>query len=173
MDYQKIAVPGFDGYEVDTEGAVFNKFGKQLKPQSVKGYLRVRLTREKYNAPCIPVHRLVAKAFIPNPENKPTVDHIDRNKTNNSISNLRWATYPEQGHNKSFRKKEKDVSTEEVGIRFHCRTWEATITVNNKRYYKGFPTLEEAKQWREATRLQLLQSVAIQSAEESQQRIEN
>lgn len=42
------------------------------------------------------IHRLLAEAFIPNPENKPTVDHIDGNRQNNSLSNLRWATYSEQ-----------------------------------------------------------------------------
>lgn len=47
------------------------------------------------------VHRLVAETFIPNPDGKPTVDHIDRNTTNNSLSNLRWATHSEQRENSS------------------------------------------------------------------------
>ena len=44
----------------------------------------------------MPIHRILAEAFIPNPENKPTVDHADGNRQNNRIDNLRWATYSEQ-----------------------------------------------------------------------------
>lgn len=47
------------------------------------------------------VHRAVAECFIPNPDNKPTVDHIDRNRQNNCVSNLRWATHSEQRANSS------------------------------------------------------------------------
>lgn len=45
------------------------------------------------------IHRLIAEAFIPNPENKPCIDHIDGDRLNNSISNLRWATYKENTNN--------------------------------------------------------------------------
>lgn len=73
---------------------------KILKPQiDINGYKYVRLyngDKWKY----FKVHYLVAKAFIPNVNNEPTVDHIDRNKQNNEVSNLRWASYVEQANNK-------------------------------------------------------------------------
>lgn len=58
------------------------------------GYLVVNL-RKDHTSKVIPVHRLVAKAFIQNPDNLPTVNHKDGDKTNNKVDNLEWASYSE------------------------------------------------------------------------------
>jgi hypothetical protein len=84
-------VVGLEGrYEVSTLGRVMNsKTGKILNPviRNKYGYLSVCLSKQmKY------IHRLMAEAFIPNPENKPSVDHIDGNPQNNCVDNLRWCT---------------------------------------------------------------------------------
>lgn len=76
-------------------GEVFNKNGNKLQQQiSRDGYKVVSVTRENKTKKFY-VHRLVALAYIPNPENKPCVNHIDGDKTNNHVSNLEWCTYSE------------------------------------------------------------------------------
>lgn len=85
-------IDGFDGkYQVSSWGRVRSANGI-LKPyKNKKGYLKVGLMRNgKSNKKR--VNRLVALAFIPNPNDYPVVDHIDGNKENNSVSNLRWIT---------------------------------------------------------------------------------
>ena len=62
-----------------------------------KGYLRLRVTVER-DKRCYKVHRLVADAFLDNPEGKTQVNHIDGDKTNNCIDNLEWVTNTENAH---------------------------------------------------------------------------
>lgn len=84
-----------DRYEVSNQGRVRNSKGLIMKPSLHQdGYLWIGLVSKTmpYN---VSVHRLVAKAFLPNPEQKPTVNHKDGCKTNNYVDNLEWATYSE------------------------------------------------------------------------------
>lgn len=80
----------------DSNGFMRNIKCRILKPAKNKyGYLQVGLSLN-CKSMSYTVHSLVAKAFIPNPENKPTVNHKDGNKLNNNKTNLEWATKSEQ-----------------------------------------------------------------------------
>lgn len=75
---------------------------KFLKPHKNRlGYHKVCLSRDGKHK-MFSVSRLVALHYLPNPENKPEVDHIDRDKDNNHISNLRWATRQENCDNRGM-----------------------------------------------------------------------
>lgn len=78
-------------YKVSNLGRIISPVGKLSQITSAANpYLRVRLVDKS-----ISIHRMVAETFIENPENKPLVNHINGNKTNNSASNLSWVTKKE------------------------------------------------------------------------------
>lgn len=102
-------IPGYEPYQASNFGRIRNgkkgktenckKLGTPLKTRiTARGYEELKLSVNKVRVHML-VHRLVALAFIPNPDNKQFVDHIDTNKLNNNASNLRWTTISENANN--------------------------------------------------------------------------
>lgn len=82
-------IEGFKGYEVSNYGNVRSPRKMLRKHKNGRGYYRVWLPDNRFHF----VHRLVAKAFVENPNGYPIVNHIDESKTNNHATNLEWCTY--------------------------------------------------------------------------------
>ena len=131
-------VSGFKNYEVSTLGRVRNcRRGNIFTPGiGPNGYRQVGLRRNGIRRNLY-VHRIVAQAFVPNPENKPQVDHKDRDVSNNCCSNLRWSTISENNGN---RVKTKNRSSIFKGV-FFCnqkQKWCAYIVFKRKHIHIGF-----------------------------------
>lgn len=112
-------IEGYEGlYQVSNKGNVKSlknnkgKYKEKLLKQSKEsnGYLKVTL-RKKYKKKTYLVHRLVAKAFIENPNKLPCVNHKDECKTNNVVSNLEWCTYK---YNSNYGTHIKRVSESQI-----------------------------------------------------------
>lgn len=91
------AVVGWEGtYEVSDQGAVRRVGGELLSPLTRGRYLAVNLSRSGRRE-TVDIHRLMAEAFIPNPDALPLVRHLDDVGTNNVLRNLAWGDYAQNG----------------------------------------------------------------------------
>ena len=138
-------IEGYDNYEISDFGNVRNKKTNKILKHSTAtiGYYSVGLYKNRKMKTCF-IHRLMAENFIPNPHNKPEVDHIDRNPLNNCISNLRWATKSENQLNKNIYSNNSSTIS---GIYFHQKSSKfiVRLTINGKRKYVGsFKTFDSA-----------------------------
>lgn len=143
------AINGYSNYEISNMGNVKNiKTGRVLKSGlSGTGYIIIRLCKNN-KATNHYIHKLVANAFLDNPDGKTCVDHIDNNKTNNDLSNLRFATHLENSHNKQ---KGINNTSGVKGVSWHIKQkkWIAYIRIDGILVFLGYyDTIEEAKQAR-------------------------
>ena len=92
MNFRKIEFA--NSYGINEEAQIFSSLSGKILTNilDTSGYYRVKLVCNDGISRKFLVHRLLAQVFIPNPENKPCVNHIDGDKTNNSLSNLEWVT---------------------------------------------------------------------------------
>ena len=138
-------IKDFEMYMISDCGRVFSiKSHRFLKPYlNSHNYYFVSLSNYSI-AKKFSIHRLVAKSFLNNPENKRCVDHINNIRTDNRLANLRWCSDTENNRNSKIR---NDSTTGIKGISFNktCNKYYVQIRINRKLKYIGdYKTLEEA-----------------------------
>ena len=139
---------------VTSDGRVFRRKaiykGNRITGKQLKGWTEFREVKPRlygYLSVTIPfrgdcsIHRLVAETFIPNPENKPFVDHIDGNRANDRVENLRWVTHKENCNNPNTKYKGVYGSNRKV--------WSYIQGFNPKSNFRTpvFKSLKETSTW--------------------------
>ena len=122
----------------------YRKRGFLIPTLNEQGYYKVTLFDANGKKKCIYIHRLVALTYIPLPESEEelTVDHIDRNKTNNAVSNLRWVTRSVQDQNKNWT-EEMQLSVEKAA-KSHSHSVEQRDKDNHNILINSFNSCTEA-----------------------------
>lgn len=145
-------IEGTNGkYEVSNTGKVrsldYRNSGKakELRHElDKKGYIRIRIKNSDFPYKTIKVHREVAKAFIPNPDNKPQVNHINGIKTDNRAENLEWVTNQENATHAMENHLWENVFN--ASRRSNDKKKVAIVAINIKTgERKNFPSMSEAE----------------------------
>jgi hypothetical protein len=152
-------IKGYEGYySVTDDGQVFSNSrvlcdGRKVKSKWLKighnnlGYPRVTLSKDR-KTERIFVHRIVAEQFIPNPENKPCINHKDGNKQNNHFSNLEWCTVSE---NTQHAWDNELITSRKRGMKTHCPSGH-DFTSENTYLYKGYKLCKQCKNEKQSER---------------------
>lgn len=143
-------IKNFETYAINKKGEIIDLRSKKLMKQypnsNAGGYLQLQLINEKgYLSQR--VHRLVAETFIPLIEGKIQIDHIDRNRLNNNVDNLRWVDIYEQNENKGVQERNKTqrkyIYLEDLKSKKNPnKSWKITIKNSKCSYNKrlDYPT---------------------------------
>ena len=150
-------IPGYAGlYQISNAGHIraYSKMrgpvllrAKNLQSRVNKhGYLQKTLVNEN-GRKTWDIHRLVALTFIPNPENKPCIDHINTNRTDNRVENLRWVTYSENNRNPITLAKQRQRIGPMAGKygELHPRSVRVSQYAKDGTFLRSYGSIAEAK----------------------------
>jgi len=154
MDLVKIK--DFENHSIDKNNnwVYSHNYNRYLKSHINKsGYCYINLNKNKKQKYCL-IHRLIYQVYNPDIDiSKLQIDHIDNNKSNNNIENLRTCSASENQHNIKVKKNNllgfKNIS------KTRCNTYQVRIEKNKKVNHKSFKTLEEAILWRDIKLIEL------------------
>ena len=145
-------IPDYEGlYYIEPNGEIYSQDritvdgrfieGRKIIPHLKRdGYYKVDLYKNRTRKNLL-VHRLLAIVYIPNPNNLPCVNHIDRNRQNNNLSNLEWCTKMYNGQSINTSKKFGTVALTKSNT--YCTRYNS----NGKTHRKNFKTEKEAKDY--------------------------
>jgi len=145
-------IEGFEDYLIYDDGRLYSKkSNKFLRLNNHRdGYLQVNLCKNN-KVKTFYIHRLIALHYIhnPDPDKYKIVDHLDRNKKNNHITNLRWVNHTINMGNKSVYKNNKLGEQYILYRERYNNPYIFQITRNKNLHRKHFKTMEEAKNYRD------------------------
>ena len=131
---------GFSNYEFSNTGKARSKrLNREMsyKPKPT-GYIRLALRNDKKEVCYLFLHRIITTIFIPNPENKPTVNHKNHDKIDNRVENLEWATMKEQNNHKT------EPSKEITKLKGSRKVWRCSLDGTKIERYE---TIRDAAKW--------------------------
>jgi hypothetical protein len=148
-----VNITNFETYSINKDGEIKDLRTGKIIPQYINpnGYKKINL-RNPQGVKCFLVHRLVAIQFIEPLENKLEVDHIDRDKSNNNVNNLRWSNDYEQTDNRGDFKNNK-TGHKYIWFEDSCNSYVFSYTRNKKKHRKRFNakkyTLDDVVKYKE------------------------
>lgn len=144
-----IIIKDFENYEINKQGEIRNIKTKYILGGCInsRGYKVITLSKDRKKTN-VYLHRLLGIAFIDNPDNKPYIDHINGDKSDNDLSNLRWVNEQENSSNKI---KQPNKSSQYKGVSYVKKTgkWGSSIKINGRTiHFSTSETEEEANKKR-------------------------
>ena len=147
-----VRVEGYPNYVIHPAGTILRIFKNHTREMKTKkepnGYMRICLTNNGKKKFFL-IHRLLALHFIPNPENKPCIDHLDSVRDNNNLNNLEWVTVAENCRRRDLNNPPAEITKGSIGKTKYG--WEWGYRIKDKRKSKTMKSKEDLQKFRKET----------------------